>query len=114
MFDYLTGKHGRGLQLVTGAVYTVACVSGSLFAHYLAMKTEKGKNAVGANKLYAQVPVAEWARVQEMLKAVPATFAADWDRVKTLAEQAHDAAFDKVPSTVSVRKVDGQVVTSGL
>jgi hypothetical protein len=67
MFTYLTGKHGLELQIVTGAVYTAACVGGSLFAHWLAMKTEKGKNAVGANKLYAQVPVAEWAAVKEML-----------------------------------------------
>jgi hypothetical protein len=67
MLTYLTGKHGLELQIVTGSVYTAACVSGSLFAHWLAMKTEKGKSAVGANKLYAQVPVAEWSAVKEML-----------------------------------------------
>jgi hypothetical protein len=67
MFDYLTGKHGRTAQLGAASLYTLSCVAGSLFAHWLAMKTEKGKNAVGASKLYAQVPVAEWAAVKAAL-----------------------------------------------
>lgn len=67
LFDYITGRHGRTLQIEAGILYTVACVSGSLFAHWLAMKTEKGKNAVGHNKLYAQVPVEDWKGVMEML-----------------------------------------------
>lgn len=67
MFDYLTGKHGHGPQVYAAALYTLATVSGSLFAHWLAMKTEKGKSAVGASKLYAQVPVAEWAAVKAAL-----------------------------------------------
>ncbi len=67
MFEYLTGKHGHGAQLLAASIYTVACVGGSLFAHWLAMKTEKGKSAVGASKLYAQVPVAEYSAVKEML-----------------------------------------------
>lgn len=72
MFDYLTGKHGRGPQIGAATVYTVSCVCGSLFAHWLAMKTEKGKNAVGHSKLYAQIPVAEWAAVQETVKHLSA------------------------------------------
>ena len=60
MFDYLTGKHGLVNQVAAGAVYTLSTVSGSLFAHYLAMKTEKGKNAVGYSAKYAQIPVKEW------------------------------------------------------
>jgi hypothetical protein len=68
MFEYLTGKHGRGLQVVSGVVYTVACVGGSIFAHYLAMKTEKGKNAVGYSAKYAQIPVAEWERIKATLQ----------------------------------------------
>ncbi len=67
MFDYLTGKHGRIPQLEAATVYTVATVSGSLFAHWLAMKTEKGKNAVGHSKLYAQIPVAEWAAIKRVV-----------------------------------------------
>src|SRR6266568_5615574 len=63
MFEYLNGKHGIGLQMLAEAVYTVSTMSGSLYAHYHALKTEKGKSAVGASKLYAQVPVAEWTAV---------------------------------------------------
>ena len=65
MFDYLTGKHGLLPQIGTGLLYTVCTVSGSLSAHVWAMKTEKGKNAVGASRLYAQVPIAEWEFVKK-------------------------------------------------
>lgn len=68
MFDYLTGKHGHLAQAQTGAVYTVATVTGSILAHYWALKTEKGKSAVGASKLYAQIPVAEWERVKKFVE----------------------------------------------
>lgn len=67
MLDGLVGKHGRLLQFETAAVYTAATVSGSLFAHFWALRTEKGKSAVGASKLYAQIPVAEWKAVQEAM-----------------------------------------------
>ena len=67
MFDNLTGKHGRSLQVATGVVYTVTTMTGSIAAHYWALRTEKGKSAVGANKLYAQVPVDEYKRIQVML-----------------------------------------------
>lgn len=68
MFDYLTGKHGHGMQLASAGVYTASCVAGSIFAHWLAMKTEKGKNAVGASKLYAQIPIKEWEAVRETIQ----------------------------------------------
>lgn len=64
MFDNLTGKHGRFLQFISGVVYTTATVSGSIFAHYWALKTEKGKSAVGANKRYAQITTEQWAVVR--------------------------------------------------
>jgi hypothetical protein len=67
LFEYLTGKHGHTLQLWAGAQYTLTTVTGSIAAHYWALRTEKGKNAVGASKLYAQVPVAEWAAVKKAL-----------------------------------------------
>src|SRR5579859_7197632 len=60
MLDYLTGKHGVGPQIWVGFQYTFTTMAGSIAAHYWALKTERGKNAVGANKLYAQVPVADW------------------------------------------------------
>lgn len=64
MFDYLTGKHGLALQIEAGLLYTICTVAGSLIAHYWALRTEKGKNAVGASKLYAQVPIKEWEMVK--------------------------------------------------
>ena len=72
MFDYLTGKHGRALQIEAGALYTVCTVAGSLTAHYWALRTEKGKSAVGASKLYAQIPIAEWQRVLAVVNRVGA------------------------------------------
>lgn len=68
MYDYLTGRHGVGMQMLAEAVYTVSTMSGSLYAHFHALRTEKGKNAVGASKLYAQVPVAQWEEVKKMLE----------------------------------------------
>lgn len=65
MLSNLTGKNGLRLQVVTGLVYTASTMVGSIAAHYWALKTEKGKSAVGANKLYAQIPVAEWAAMKE-------------------------------------------------
>jgi len=68
--EYLNGKHGRLLQIETALWYTLFTVAGSLFAHYWALKTEKGKSAVGASKLYAQIPNAEWKRVLEVVNRV--------------------------------------------
>lgn len=67
MLEGLLGRRGRLLQFETAAVYTLATVSGSIFAHYWALRTEKGKNAVGFNKKYAQIPIEDWKRVLEML-----------------------------------------------
>lgn len=71
MFDYLTGKHGHGPQIGAGAVYTVSTVTGSILAHYWALRTEKGKNAVGANKRYAQIPVEDWQAVRKVILGAP-------------------------------------------
>jgi hypothetical protein len=127
MFDALTGKRGHVLQAESAAVYTVACVAGSIFAHWLAMKTEKGKNAVGFNKKYAQIPVEEWlamtqavntskmreADLEQKLAALPT--AEQFARVRNLAEQAHDVALGFIPdSGVTAQKFAGEVVTTGL
>lgn len=107
MFDYLTGKHGHSAQFASGLVYTVACVSGSIFAHFLALKTEHGKNAVGYSKKYAQIPVEVWVRVQEIV--------ADYDRTKGLAETAYAVGVGSLPdSGISAKKVGGVQVTTGL
>lgn len=67
MYEYLTGRHGIGLQMLAEAIYTVSTMAGSLYAHHHALRTEKGKNAVGASKLYAQIPTAQWEVVKAKL-----------------------------------------------
>lgn len=67
MIEYLTGKHGIGMQMLAEMLYTVSTMAGSLYAHYHALRTEKGKNAVGASKLYAQITKEEWASVKTKL-----------------------------------------------
>ena len=67
MMDYLNGKHGLLAQVGVGVFYTVFTVAGSVFAHYWALRTEKGKSAVGASSKYAQIPVAEWERIKKLL-----------------------------------------------
>jgi hypothetical protein len=116
MFEALTGKHGRALQIETASVYTVACVAGSIFAHWLAMKTEKGKNAVGFNKKYAQIPVEDYARLLadvEEFKKLPT--AEEFQRIRGLAENAYDITVGMIPdSGVSAQKVGNLTVTTGL
>lgn len=120
MLEYLTGKHGHALQAVTGAVYTVSAVGGSLFAHYLAMRTEKGKDAVGFNKKYAQIPVEDWTRIKALVEATSPKVselptAQEFGRVRSLAEAAHDVAMAFLPdSGVRATKVGDLTVTTGL
>lgn len=68
MFAYLTGKHGYGQAAIAGAVYTVATVSGSVIAHYVAQKTEKGKDRVGAHKDVAQFTAEEGRKIRILLE----------------------------------------------
>ena len=120
MFDNLTGKHGHAIQIASAAVYTVACVSGSIFAHYLAMKTEKGKNAVGFNKKYAQIPVEDWealrllvSRTDKRVNEIPSKD--EFTRVQNLAENAYDMVLGTVPdSGISAKKVGSLIVTPGV
>jgi hypothetical protein len=97
LFDYLTGKHGHALQIMAASVYTTFCVSGSIFAHWWALRTEKGKNAVGFNKKYAQIPVEEWVRIQAVLKEQSQAVT----RATQLAEQAYDVTVGMIPSPPS-------------
>lgn len=115
MFDYLTGKHGHGQQVASGLVYTVACVSGSLFAHYWALRTEKGKNAVGYNKKYAQIPVAEYERLRAVADHYEAHVKDDFASVKSLAENAYACVLGSIPdSKIAAVKIAGQLVTTGV
>ncbi len=120
MFDNLTGKHGLTMQLSSAAVYTAACVSGSIFAHWHAMKTEKGKNAVGYNKKYAQIPVEEWEGLKASLSAAIVGIAAlptkqEFDRVKDIALQANDIVVGIIPDAgIKAHKVGNQTVVTGM
>lgn len=63
MFAMMTGKYGVSMAIFTGVYYTGLTLAGSILAHYIALKTEKGKSSVGANKKYAQIPVEQWNAV---------------------------------------------------
>lgn len=112
LFDMVTGKAGHVNQILAGLFYTVMTVSGGVLAHYLALATEKGKNAVGANKKYAQVPVEEWAKVQELLKNIDTD---EWKRIKGLAEQAYTMSVDTIPSSgIAATKIAGETIVTGI
>ena len=65
--EYASGKHGVLWMILAGLFYTVFTVSGSVLAHYLSLKYEKGKAAVGANSRYAQITKEDWTAVKSML-----------------------------------------------
>jgi hypothetical protein len=60
LFKLMTGGYGWKLGVFTAAFYTVFTMTGSLLAHYHALRSEKGKAAVGANKKYAQISIEDW------------------------------------------------------
>ena len=107
MFNMLTGKNGLALQIAAGVLYTAATMSGSLAAHFVAKRTEKGSDAVGASARYAQIPVEEYAELKKLL--------GDFGRVQKLAEQAYDISFGTVPmSNITAQKIGGEIVTTGI
>lgn len=65
--NIITGKSGPVAAIAAGVFYTVFTMLGSVLAHSHALKTEKGKSAVGANSKYAQITKEEWAEVQSLL-----------------------------------------------
>lgn len=74
----IEGDYGWKMGLFAALYYTVFTMSGSIYAHYRALKKETGLNAVGANKKYAQIPIEDWSRV----KAVVDTLEIDVQRGK--------------------------------
>lgn len=68
LMDYLNGKHGRIAQILVGCFYTLFTVLGSVLSHYWALRTERGKSAVGANKHRADITPKEWQEVQEFVR----------------------------------------------
>lgn len=108
-------------------LYTLACVSGSIFVHWLAMKTGKGKNAGAANKKYAQIPVEDWEQFQknvitatqisaETLKVVNTLpTKEEFEHTKALALQAYDITVGIIPdSGIKAHNFDGVAVITGL
>ena len=89
LFDYLQGKHGLGPQLHVALQYTFTTMAGSIAAHYWALRTEKGKSAVGASKLYAQIPVAQWEAVKTLI------IASESDAVECIATK-YDQIFEAI------------------
>lgn len=67
IFAMIKGDYGIAKSIFAGIYYTIFTITGSVLAHYWALKTEKGKSAVGANKLYAQITTKEWELVKEKL-----------------------------------------------
>lgn len=105
--NILTGHAGILKAIGAGLFYTAFTMSGSIYAHYVSLKKEKGKSAVGASKLYAQIPVAEY----EQLKGILATY----EKTKAIAEEAHCCAVGALPVTsIAAAKIGGEVVISGL
>jgi hypothetical protein len=68
MFSLMTGNGGWKLGVFTAAFYTAFTMTGSLLAHYHALRSEKGKAAVGANKKYAQIAIEDWNLVFRYVK----------------------------------------------
>lgn len=63
------GKYGPWMTLGAVLYYTVFTMAGSLYAHHRALKNERGKNAVGASKVYAQITNEDWVRVKAFVDA---------------------------------------------
>ncbi|HLZ10547.1 MAG TPA: hypothetical protein VKT80_18315, partial [Chloroflexota bacterium] len=67
----ITGQYGWRMSSFAVVYYTAFTMSGSVYAHYRSLKTEKGLGAVGANKRYAQITVEEWEQVKMCLNPFP-------------------------------------------
>lgn len=63
----ITGKFGWGMAVFAALFYTAFTVSGSILAHFIALRTEKGKGRVGANHKDAHITSAEWREVKFLL-----------------------------------------------
>lgn len=63
--DILSGKHGIPAAIGAGLFYTAFTIVGSVLAHELALRSEKGKSSVGASKIYKQITYEEWERINK-------------------------------------------------
>jgi hypothetical protein len=67
LMDILTGKEGLWMAIFTGLFYMTFTTTGSLLAHWQALRTESGKDAVGASAKYAQITKEEWEVVKSKI-----------------------------------------------
>jgi hypothetical protein len=70
LYKIMTGEYGWQMAVFTGLFYTTFTIVGSVAAHYIALRTEKGKSAVGASSKYAQISKEEWQTVQRYIRAL--------------------------------------------
>lgn len=64
----MQGSQGLLPAIGTGLFYTVLTLAGSVTSHYYALRTEKGKGAVGANSKFHQVTVEEWDQLKAHIR----------------------------------------------
>lgn len=64
----ITGGLGLGPTIVAIVIYSLASMAGSVFAHWIALRTESGKTAVGSSKKYIQITAEEWRLFQKRLE----------------------------------------------
>lgn len=141
--NILTGKAGAVKAIGAALYYTAFTMAGSIYAHYISLKKEKGKTAVGANSKYAQIPVEDWqqfqqhvidvtkvaaatlkavnelptkeehAQLAEKVAAIPST--EEFTRIRGLAENAYDCVLGFIPdSGASAKKIGGITVATGV
>jgi hypothetical protein len=65
--NILTGKAGILKALAAALYYTVFTMMGSIYAHYVSLRKEKGASAVGANRKYAQIDAEDWKRFRTLM-----------------------------------------------
>lgn len=103
MLEYLNGKHGSLAQIAVGAYYTAFTVAGSVAAHYWALRTEKGKSAVGANAKYVQITRAEWESVLSKLSELSGRAPASPAVAQTIVSSAFSQVDDLERAAMNAR-----------
>ena len=67
--QYMSGAGGWPMLVFAGLFYTYHTITGSVLAHYHALRSEKGQSAVGANKKYAQFSAEEGEQLRTILES---------------------------------------------
>jgi hypothetical protein len=111
----LTGHAGLWKAIGAGLFYTALTMTGSVYAHYVSLKKESGKTAVGANKKYAQIAVEDYTKMRLLLTHYEVNVKDEFEQVKKLAETSYQVMVGVIPdSKITATKVAGQTVTTGV